>query len=91
MSEWLQCITCARHYDANEIRYTCDDDGGLLSVEREGIIDRNSFDDRRTSRAPIDQSGVWRFREAVLNVDRVVTHPEGGTEVRLVVPLAAGG
>ncbi|HVR41212.1 MAG TPA: threonine synthase [Thermoanaerobaculia bacterium] len=80
MSEWLQCVTCARRYDANEIRYTCDC-GGLLSVERDGILDRDSFDDRRTSRAPIDQSGVWRFREGVLNIDRVVTHPEGATRL----------
>jgi threonine synthase len=45
------------------------------------MIDRHSVDDRRTSWAPIDQSGVWRFREGVLNLDRVVTHPEGGTRL----------
>ena len=81
MSEWLQCVTCGHRYDANEIRYTCDHDGGLLSVERDHIIDRDAFDDRRSSRAPIDQSGVWRFREGVLNVDKAVTHPEGGTRL----------
>jgi threonine synthase len=80
MSEWLQCIACARQYDALEIRYTCDC-GNLLSVERDHLVDRNAFDDRRTSRAAIDQSGVWRFREGVLNVDRVITHPEGGTRL----------
>jgi threonine synthase len=80
MSEWLQCIGCERRYDLNEIRYTCDC-GGLLSVERDHIVDRNSFDDRRTSRAAIDQSGVWRFREGVLNVDTAITHPEGGTRL----------
>jgi threonine synthase len=78
--EWLQCITCSRKYDPLEIRYTCDC-GGLLSVERDTILDRDSFDDRRSSRAAIDQSGVWRFREAVLNLDRVITHPEGGTRL----------
>ncbi|HUP60372.1 MAG TPA: threonine synthase [Thermoanaerobaculia bacterium] len=80
MSEWLQCIACARQYDALEIRYTCDC-GNLLSVERDNIIDRDAFDDRRSSRAAIDQSGVWRFREGVMNVDRVITHPEGGTRL----------
>ncbi len=80
MSEWLQCIACKRRYDPLEIRYTCDC-GNLLSVERDHVIDRDSFDDRRTSRAAIDRSGVWRFREGVMNVDRVVTHPEGGTEL----------
>jgi threonine synthase len=81
MSEWLQCIACASRYDQLEVRYTCDACGSLLSVERDTFIDRNSFDDRRTSWAPIDQSGVWRFREGVLNLDRVITHPEGGTRI----------
>jgi threonine synthase len=77
--EWLQCISCARQYDPLEVRYTCDGCGSLLSVERKAINDRNAFDDRLTSSAPIDRSGVWRFREWVMNVDRAVTHPEGAT------------
>jgi threonine synthase len=78
--EWLECINCAERYDPLEIRYTCNC-GGLLSVERDTIMDRDSFDDRRSSRAPIDQSGVWRFREGVVNLDRVITHPEGSTRL----------
>jgi threonine synthase len=78
--ERLQCVTCSRQYDIMEVRYTCDC-GGLLSIERTGVIDRDAFDDRRTSRADIDRSGVWRFREAVLNIDRVITHPEGATRL----------
>ena len=81
MTEWLQCIGCGRRYDALEVRYTCDACDGLLSVERDAILDRDAFDDRRTSRAPIDQSGVWRFREGVLNLASVVTHPEGATRL----------
>lgn len=80
MSEWLQCVHCGRRYDTLEVRYTCDC-GHLLSVERDAINDRNAFDDRRTSGAALDRSGVWRFREWVLNVDRAVTHPEGGTRL----------
>ncbi|HEX2059818.1 MAG TPA: threonine synthase [Thermoanaerobaculia bacterium] len=80
MNEWLQCIACGRKYDALDVRYTCDC-GNLLSVERKAINDRNAFDDRLTSRAAIDRSGVWRFREWVLNVDRAITHPEGGTRL----------
>ena len=80
MSEWLQCIACGTKYDELEVRYTCDC-GNLLAVERDTLLDRNSFDDRLTSRAPIDTSGVWRFREAVMHVDRAVTHPEGGTRL----------
>ena len=80
MNERLQCIACSRQYDIMEVRYTCDC-GGLLSIERTGLIDRDAFDDRRTSRSDIDRSGVWRFREAVLNLDQVITHPEGGTRL----------
>lgn len=79
-AERLQCISCSRQYDIMEVRYTCDC-GGLLSVERTGTIDRDAFDDRRTSHSDIDRSGVWRFREGVLNIENVVTHPEGGTRL----------
>ena len=80
MSEWLQCIACAATYGDLEVRYTCDC-GNLLSVERNTLLDRNAFDDRLSSRAPIDISGVWRFREAVMHTDNAVTHPEGGTRL----------
>jgi threonine synthase len=82
MSEWLQCIACERRFDASEIRYTCDC-GELLSVERDAMPDRDLFDARLASRKTIDKSGVWRFREAVLNVDEreIVTHPEGSTRL----------
>ena len=79
--EWLQCLACARQFDVLGVRYTCDDCGHLLSVERKAIADRDAFDDRLTSRAAIDRSGVWRFREWVLNVDRAITHPEGATRL----------
>ncbi len=83
MSERLQCISCNREYDTNAIRYTCDC-GGLLSVERDARhIDRSIFDARRGARSPVNASGVWRFREAVLSVDTndIVTHPEGATRL----------
>jgi len=86
MSSWLECVTCHRHYPADEIRYTCDC-GGLLSLERtEGwarTIDRALFDSRRGATTPLDRSGVWRFREAVLDADEamIVCHPEGGTNL----------
>jgi threonine synthase len=84
MSEWLQCIGCGRRFEASEVRYTCDC-GDLLNVEREpgAMPDRAIFDARRASRRTIDQSGVWRFREAVLSIDEsdIVTHPEGATRL----------
>jgi threonine synthase len=78
----LQCIGCGKAFPLDEIRYTCDC-GNLLSVERDAItVSRDVLDARRGSRNPIDQSGVWRFREAVLDAgDDVVTHPEGATRL----------
>jgi threonine synthase len=78
----MQCIGCARRFDASEIRYTCEC-GELLSVERDAMPDRAIFDARLASRKTIDKSGVWRFREAVLDVDEreIVTHPEGSTRL----------
>ncbi|HEY2092324.1 MAG TPA: threonine synthase [Thermoanaerobaculia bacterium] len=83
MNEWLQCVTCEKRYPIDEIRYTCDC-GGLLSVDRVApAILPADFDSRRSGRKTIDQSGVWRFREAVLNVDErdIITHPEGATRL----------
>ncbi|HXH38983.1 MAG TPA: threonine synthase, partial [Thermoanaerobaculia bacterium] len=82
MSEWLACIGCGRRFDLSEVRYTCDC-GELLTVERSEMPDRATFDARLSSRRTIDKSGVWRFREAVLNADEneIVTHPEGATRM----------
>ena len=79
----LRCISCGTTYPADKIRYTCDC-GNLLSVERDTFpANTKLFDERRASRKTIDQSGVWRFREAVLHVDddQIVTHPEGSTRL----------
>jgi threonine synthase len=83
MKEWLACITCDRRYEVTEIRYTCEC-GGLLSLERDRLPrDTREFDLRRASRKIIHNSGVWRFREAVLAVaeEQIVTHPEGATRL----------
>jgi threonine synthase len=84
MSAYLSCIACSRRHDLLQDRQTCDC-GGLLSVEREpgwaAGLGPAFFDARLASRLLLDRSGVWRFREAVLDVDPrgIVTHPEGGT------------
>ncbi|MGH9418414.1 MAG: threonine synthase, partial [Thermoanaerobaculia bacterium] len=78
----LQCIGCDRRFDVSEVRYTCEC-GELLSVERNAMPERATFDARLASRKTIDKSGVWRFREAVLDIEEneIVTHPEGGTRL----------
>lgn len=86
VEEKLTCIECQHDYPLNEPRYTCEC-SGLLSVERNSDelsgITPELFDQRLASRRNFDRSGVWRFREAVLNVDDkdIMTHPEGGTNL----------
>ena len=76
----LRCIVCGREYE-NAMVCEC---GGLLEVVgRPLTVGRDTFDARRASRRAIDQSGVWRFREGVLDVDEasIITHPEGATRL----------
>ncbi len=78
----LWCIRCGREAEDSAIRCEC---GGLLEV-RPGRIAYPALsvlDARRSSRRPIDQSGVWRFRECVMDIDesRIITHPEGATRL----------
>jgi threonine synthase len=86
MSSWLECIRCHAQYETGHIRYTCDC-GDLLSVERPvGYAQRFSpafFDARLSSRANVDRSGVWRFREMLTEIpdEQIVTHPEGNTRL----------
>lgn len=83
MSEWLQCVRCKRRFEVTEIRYTCECEA-LLSVERSApAVDRSVFDQRRLSRRAVDRSGVWRFREAVLDITEsaIISHPEGDTRL----------
>ena len=85
-SERLQCLACASTYAILDPRIDCGC-GGLLSVERAPgfarAIDPRTFDGRLSSRADVDRSGVWRFREAVMDLAAgdIVTHPEGGTRL----------
>ena len=82
----MRCVTCGQAYAVTELRYACDC-GGLLEIVRDprelARLKTSTFDARRTSGDPWDQSGVWRFREAVMDVGTaaIVTHPEGGTRL----------
>ncbi len=84
--EWLQCISCTSAYSVEMVRYHCDC-GSLLTVAR-----RQPWHERLTpeillarqiSSDPLDQSGVWSFREAIVSLPRqsIVTHPEGRTRL----------
>jgi threonine synthase len=99
MPAQLACFEdqCRARYAITEAIYSCLKCGGLLeavyeppgqSPEELKAIWRN----RRTSNAPLEASGVWRYREFLPFLDgysRVVTLREGNTPV-LDAPRAAG-
>src|SRR3954464_3957960 len=94
----LACFAegCRARYPITEVLYNCAKCGGLI----EAVYDANPTDveglkrvwrERRMSNAPIDQSGVWRYREFLPFLDdysSVVTLREGNTPL-LDAPGAA--
>ena len=87
---------CRARFPIDEVIYNCPHCGGLL----EAVYDcaapspdelRCTWRNRRTSNAPLDQSGVWRYREFLpflSDYSRVVTLREGNTPL-LDAPRAA--
>jgi len=87
---------CRARFAISDVLYNCTRCGGLLEVIYTGSRPdaptlRRLFCERRLSNAPLDASGVWRYRELVPFLDdyaHVVTLREGNTPV-LEAPLAA--
>ena len=94
----LACIEerCRARFPITDILYNCPQCGGLLdAVYGKPAQSANELKTlwraRRTSNAPLDQSGVWRYREFIPFLDdlsRVVTLREGCTPL-LPGPRAA--
>src|SRR5215813_8251336 len=66
----LKCFepSCGARYAITEVLYNCPKCGGLLEAVYEAPKQspadlKKLFRERRLSNAPIDQSGVWRYRE----------------------------
>src|SRR5262245_25647522 len=87
---------CRARYSVTEVIYNCPRCGGLLetvysgSPEPAGVLKKRWLE-RRMSNAPLDQSGVWRYREFIPflgEADRVVSLREGETPL-LDAPRAA--
>ncbi len=84
---WLECLRCGSKYDLGKIRYTCDC-GGLLDLTRDlGKIDgrklRAIWDKRWGMKSGIESSGVWRYRELILDApdSKIITKQEGNTRL----------
>ncbi len=93
MPAQLACFeeACRARFPITEVLYNCPRCGGLI----EAVYDwpqntsewKRTWRERRMSNAPIDQSGVWRYREFIPFLDdygAVVTLREGNT------PLLSG-
>lgn len=87
---FLQCIEpdCKAQFASTTTIYTCERCGGLLDLVHEvKAIEpdqlRRTWDSRLASKAPADQSGVWRFRELLPEVEEpnIVTMIEGNTQL----------
>ena len=87
---FLQCIepNCQAQYDTLTRIYTCERCGGLLDLMHEVKAFapdqlKQIWDQRLASKLPADQSGVWRFRELLPDVDEanIVTMREGNTQL----------
>jgi threonine synthase len=94
MHSYLACFNagCRAQYGIREVLYNCPACGGLLEAQYErGGVDAGGWKrlwrERRMDNAPLNQSGVWRYREMFPFLDdlaHVVTLREGNT------PLLAG-
>jgi threonine synthase len=95
----LSCINpaCAATYEADAVLYTCPKCSALLEAAYPGLrLDapamKRIWRERRLSNAPLDQSGVWRYRELLGFFDeardRAATLREGNTPL-LEAPKAA--
>ena len=94
----LRCIaeSCVAEFGIEEVLYNCPKCGGLIEVAYDAPTQSASklkkvFRERRMSNAPVDQSGVWRYREMFPFLDDlsyVTTLREGNTAL-LDAPLAA--
>jgi len=87
---------CRARFPVTEVIYNCPRCGGLLEADYpDWKLDagqvKSVWRARRTCNLPLDQSGVWRYREIIPfldNFDSVVTLREGNTPL-LPAPGAA--
>jgi threonine synthase len=84
----LRCIKCKSDFPTSQRIYTCSKCSSLLDVVYEmsgfqGEYLMKVWDGRCGSSKPIDQSGVWRFRELLPEADeaKIITMAEGNTPI----------
>jgi threonine synthase len=98
MPSHLVCFSpsCRAKYPVTEVIYTCPACGSLLEAESDfshlnAAALKKTWRERRMDNSPIEQSGVWRYRDMIPFLDdekHIVTLREGNTPV-LNAPRAA--
>jgi len=96
MSTYLACFNkaCRAQFAITDVLYNCPKCGGLLEARYDGIDPaplKQIFRQRRLDNAPLEQSGVWRYRELfpfLEDLTHVITLREGNTPL-LPAPKAA--
>ena len=80
----LRCLKTGELYDANTASFYSEH-GGLfeVAIDFKDVPTFEEFDQRLMSRASIDRSGVWRFRELILPIpeNRMFCRGEGNTNL----------
>ncbi len=89
MQSCLACFNpgCRAQYDLSDVIYNCPKCGGLLEAQYDfSSVDaaalKRTWRERRMSNDPLEQSGVWRYRELfpfLKDYANVVTLREGNT------------
>src|ERR1043166_1200381 len=87
---------CRARFPITDVIYNCPRCGGLLETVYPAPVEsadalKKRWRERRMSNAPLDQSGVWRYREFIPfldEADRIVSLREGDTPL-LDAPRAA--
>jgi threonine synthase len=83
---WLECGTCGTKLDDRDARTACPTCGGNLEIRRAPVdwptsALRERFESRLGVLTGAERSGVWRYRELVLDASdvEIVSYPEGNT------------
>ena len=90
---------CRATFPITEVIYNCPECGGLLEVhypDRKLDVEacKRTFRERRMENSPLNQSGVWRYRELIgflEDYDHVVTLREGNTPLLSSATAASYG
>jgi threonine synthase len=88
INTWLECVHCSAKYEIDKIRYLCNECGGVLDVRRDlAAIDgaklKADWESRWGMKSGAMSSGVWRYKELILDVadEKIVTRQEGNTRL----------